>query len=250
MPRAGRRVLAALGLGLAACGGSGAEAGARTLSVFAAASLAAPFEDLAAQFERWHEDTRVELHFAGTPRLVFQIAEGAPADVFASADPENMRRVAAAGRVAGEPRVFARNRLTLVTSKGNPLGVTALSDLAREDLTVILCGPAVPAGRYARQALAQAGVVARPVSEEPSVMAVVNKVALGEADVGVVYVTDAASPRDEVFAVPIPDQQNVVASYPIAVLRTEARPAAEAFVGFVLSDAGQAILRAHGFEAP
>jgi molybdate transport system substrate-binding protein len=126
----------------------------RKTMVFAAASLTAPFEALAMEFEGEHADADLELHFAGTPQLVLQIREGAPADVFASADEANMRKVVDDGRVAGAPRVFARNRLAIVTRKGNPKGIRALADLAREDLSVVLCGR--PRSRRARSPTSRA----------------------------------------------------------------------------------------------
>jgi molybdate transport system substrate-binding protein len=201
--------------------------------VFAAASLTAPFEQLAAAFAQRHPDHGIDLHFAGTPRLVLQLREGAPADVLAAADETNMQQVVAAGSTLSPPVVFAHNRLTIVVAKGNPKAVRGLADLARDDLRVVLCAAAVPAGRYARQLLARAGVVVHSRSDEPSVKAVVSKVALGEVDAGIVYVTD------------------VVATYPIAVLNGgHHRDIAAEFVAFVLSADGRAILRRHGFASP
>jgi molybdate transport system substrate-binding protein len=231
------------------CGRSTA-ASPRTM-VFAAASLTEPFQELAHEFERGHPGIGVDLHFAGSPQLVVQIREGAPADVFAAADEANMQRVVAAGKTVGAPIVFARNRLTIVTGKDNPHGIASLADLARDDLRVVLCGPEVPAGRYAREALAKAGVQVRSRSDEPSVKAVVSKVRLGEVDAGIVYVTDAISAGDRVAAVAIPDEHNVVGSYPIALLGTGGqRDAGEAFVVFVASATGQSILARFGFAAP
>jgi molybdate transport system substrate-binding protein len=243
--------LALLLVGLASTGCAQGPPAGRATMVFAAASLSAPFQALAREFEGRHRGERLDLHFAGTPQLVLQIDEGAPADVFASADEANMRRIVDEGHVQGPPRVFARNRLTIVTARANPLHITGLADLARDDLTVVLCAPEVPAGRYARRALETAGVRVRPVSDEPSVNAVVSKIRLGEADAGIVYVTDTLDARGAVDAVPVPDAQNVVATYPIAILRTGTdRSTAEAFVAFVLSPAGQDTLRSFGFEAP
>jgi molybdate transport system substrate-binding protein len=235
-------------LGCAACGKP--TAAERPILVFAAASLTAPFEALAAEFERRHPGSRTELHFAGTPQLVVQVREGAPADVFASADAANMQKLVDAGRTATPPAVFARNRLAIVTPKGNPKGIQALADLARADLRVLLCGPEVPAGRYARQALAKASVAVTSASDEPSVRSVVSKVALGEADAGIVYATDAAGTA-AVTAVAIPEPHDVVASYPIAVLSTGgSRTGGEAFVAFVLSADGRGILEGFGFLGP
>jgi len=221
------------------------------LMVFAAASLTAPFGDLVREFGQRNPDTRVALHFAGTPRLVVQIREGAPVDVFAAADEINMQRAADARAPLATPRIFAHNRLAIVTPAGNPDGVGGLADLVRPGLRVLFCGPRVPAGRYARQALAKAGVEVGSMSDEPSVKAVLSKVLLGEADAGIVYATDArqAAPRVEAIAIPAP--HNVVADYPIGVFGDGRSGAAAAeFVAFVLSDAGRGILRSHGFSTP
>ncbi|MCB9870127.1 MAG: molybdate ABC transporter substrate-binding protein [Planctomycetes bacterium] len=228
-----------------------AAAAPRPARVFAAASLTRVFRALATEFAVRHPEWPIELHFAGTPQLVLQLREGAPADVFAAADESNMQRVVRSGRTAGVPEVFARNTLTIVTARGNPRGVRELADLGRTDLRVVLCGPHVPAGRYARQALRRAGVEVRPRSDEPSVNSVVSKVALGEADAGVVYRTDATAAHDRVEAVAIPAARNVVGGYPIAVLRTGPnRAVGQRFVAFVRSAVGQSILGRFGFLAP
>jgi len=219
--------------------------------VFAAASLTSAFEELAAAFEVAQPPARVELHFAGSASLVLQLREGAPADLFASADAANMQRALALGAAVGAPRDFAANRLVIVTPPGNPRGIAHLADLARDDLAVALCGPEVPAGRYARAALASAGVTLRPVSDEPSVKAVIAKLQLGEVDAGIVYVTDALAAGDSVHAVPLPAAQQVVARYPLVVLDGGvAHDTAAAFAEFVLSRRGQTILAAHGFAPP
>jgi molybdate transport system substrate-binding protein len=224
----------------------------RTALVFAAASLAVPFQALATAFEAGHAGMRVELDFEGTPQLVMKVVQqGAPADVFASADVANMQRVVQAGKTAGAPREFARNRLAIVVGKGNPKAVRGLADLARADLRVVLCGPEVPAGKYARQALAKAAVTVRSRSDEPSVKAVVAKVQLGEVDAGIVYVTDVSAAGAAVAAVSIPDEHNVAVSYPISVLSAGSnRVIGERFVAFVLSDAGREILQRAGFQLP
>lgn len=234
---------------LAGC--SEPDGAAQPALVFAAASLAAPFQAIAAEFEQAHAGSRLELNFEGTPQLVMKVQQGAPADVFASADEPNMRKVVQTGKVPGTPREFARNRLAIVVARDNPKGVRGLADLARDDLRVVLCGPEVPAGKYARQALAKAMVAVRSRSDEPNVKAVVGKVRFGEVDAGVVYVTDIASGGDRVDAVLIPDEHNVIASYPIAVLSTGAnRALGEAFVAFVLGDAGRQALQRAGFQVP
>ncbi len=241
------RLLAAAALALASCSGDARP----TVRVFAAASLTAPFGQLVEEFASQHPELRVELHCAGTPQLVMQLREGAPADVFASADLEQMERVVAYGQAAGAPRVFARNTLSIVTPIDDDANVAALADLGREGVTSLLCAPDVPAGRYAREALHRAGVSCTPASDEPSVRAVVSKVSLGVADAGVVYRTDAAAARGRVREVPIPALHNVTASYPIVPIATGAAPEhGHAFVAFVLGDAGRRVLTQHGFAAP
>lgn len=219
------------------------------IRVFAAASLTAGFQAIAAAFEQQHPGQEVELHFAGSPQLALQLREGAAADVFASADQSNMQKVVDGGVTAAAPVEFARNELAIAVRAGNPKGVAGLSDLARPEVRVALCAPEVPAGKYARQALAAQQLTVRSVSDEPSVKAVVGKVQLGEVDAGVVYATDTKV--DGVEGIAIPSPQNVVASYPIAVLAGGGnRTGGEAFVAFVRSDAGRALLRQHGFVLP
>jgi molybdate transport system substrate-binding protein len=168
--------------------------------------------------------------------------------VFASADAANMDKVR---DLVGTPQSFASNRLQLVVEKGNPNHVTGLKDLASPDLKVVLAAPDVPAGRYARQALDRAGVRVQPVSQEDNVKAVVTKVSLGEADAGIVYVTDVAAGGDRVQGVDIPRDQNVTATYPIATVKaSRARDRAQAFLDLVLSAEGQQVLRRHGFLPP
>ena len=234
---------------IAACGGDAGATAKRRLVVFAASSLTASFEALAAEFERRHDGVDVQLHFAGTPQLVLQLQEGAPGDVFASADEANMQKVVDAGRTAARPQAFATNGLAIVVAAGNPRYLQSLADLARPDLKVALCAPDVPAGRYARAALARAGVVVPSVSDEPSVAAVCTKVRLGEIDAGIVYRTDVRS--DGVDEVRIAPADDVVAVYPIATLAgARAGPLAAEFVEFVRSPAGQRILAGFGFGAP
>ena len=236
-----------------ACGGDPAAAAPQRapLSVFAASSLTAAFEALAEAFEQSHPDTDVELHFAGTPQLLLQLREGAVADVFASADEANMQKATAAGLTAGAPTPFASNGLAICTAPDNPKALRGLIDLARDDLVVVLCGPEVPAGRYARQALGKAGVTVRSASDEPNVKAVVAKVQLGEADAGIVYRTDTAAARGQVGEVAVAAEHDVRATYPIVRL-TSARAAerADRFVDFVRSPAGRAVLERFGFGAP
>lgn len=240
----------AAGLGLA-LPAQATDARPRPVLVFAAASLAEAFTALGDAFAATHPPAFAEQSFAGSPALVAQIESGAPAEVIATADAVNMKKLEAAGLLASAPATFARNRLEIVVERGNPMGVKGLADLARPDLIVILAAPAVPAGRYARDALRSAGVAVAPRSLEPSAKAVLNKVALGEADAGVVYATDVRAAGDRVSGVAVPDAPNVIASYPIALVKqSEVRSDARAFVAFVLSDEGRAILARFGFLPP
>lgn len=243
-----RLCAAALALLAAACGGDARP----RLVVFAAASLTAPFEELCLAFAEDEGDAvAVDLHCAGTPQLVLQLREGAPADVFASADLQQMRRVVELGRVGAAPEVFARNELAIVTAKGNPHGIHTLADFAAHDGRVLLCAPEVPAGRYAREVLEKKGLSVRSASDEPSVLAVVNKLRLGLVDVAIVYRTDHARAPDELELVEIPAADNVAAEYPIAVLEGAEAPAPAArFVAFVTGPRGRAVLHRHGFATP
>jgi molybdate transport system substrate-binding protein len=207
------------------------------------------FRSIQKRFEAAHPGTTVAFNFAGSSTLARQIVEGAPADVFASADEESMQKVA--GEVAGAPQVFARNRLAILVPKGNPKRVTGLADLAAPGLTLALAAPAVPVGRYALDAFAKAKVTAPASSNEADVKAVVTRVKMGEADAGVVYATDVTAGGDAVEAVAIPEAQNVLARYPIAALKAAPNVAgARAFVAFALSADGRRALTDAGFLAP
>ncbi len=240
---------------LAACGEGAEEASdegaSGELVVFAAASLTEAFEELRDAFVEANPGVEVVSSYAGSQTLASQINEGAPADVFASADAAQMDAVDEGGNLAGGAEVFASNLLQIAVEPGNPRGVTGLADLADPDLLLVLPGEEVPAGRYARQALAAAGVEVSPASLERDVRAALSKVELGEADASIVYVSDILASEGRAEGIEIPDEQNVAASYPIAALADAADPAvAEAFVAFVLSEQGQEILADHGLAAP
>lgn len=233
---------------LAACGGQAG--GGSAVTVLAAASLAGVFDDLGAAFSAQEGAPPVRFSFAASSVIAAQVRGGAPADVLATADSETMATVAATGRV-GEPVSFARNRLAMVVPGGNPERIATLADLARPGLAVVVCAPEVPCGHLAAEALARAGVDLRPRSHEADVRAVVARVAQGEADAGIVYVTDVIGAGPRVEGVAIPADHNVETRYPIAVLTSARDPAgARAFVAFVLSAPGQAILARAGFEQP
>jgi molybdate transport system substrate-binding protein len=240
-------LLTVLAVLTAGCGGSSAASGGgqRELTVFAAASLTEAFTQLGDQFSAAHPDVKVTFDFAGSSDLVTQLQQGAPADVLATADPGNMDKVA--GKT-GAPRDFAGNKLMIAVEPGNPKHISGLADLAAKDLKVVLAAPEVPAGKYAQEAFAKAGVTVHPVSLEESVKGVVTKVSLREADAGIVYVTDVTAAQGRIDGVEIPESQNVLATYPIAPLTDSAHPDdARAFVDLVLSADGQKVLAAHGF---
>ena len=221
------------------------------ITVFAAASLTAAFTDIGDAFMSEHPDAKVTFNFAGSSELVAQIGEGAPADVFASADLGNMATLTDAGNNASAPVVFATNVAQIIVAPGNPLGITGVADLADDDLIVVVCAPEVPCGKYAAAVFEHAGVVVTPKSLEENVKAVVAKVVLGEADAGIVYATDVIAAGADAEGVDIPADVNVVAEYPIALVEATPNPAgAQAFVDFVNSDQGQKILAAYGFLAP
>jgi len=219
-----------------------------TVAVFAAASLTQAFQAIATAFEHGHQPTKVELNFAGSSTLVQQIQQGAPADVFASADEANMQKLVESGSLAAAPQLFAHNQLQIVVAAGNPKHITGLADLTKPGLTIALCAPAVPCGHYAVEAFGKAGVTAPAASQELDVKAVVNKVSLGEADAGVVYVTDVRAAGHKVEGVDLPASVNVIARYPIAVVKNARNAAAAAaLVNFILSPEGQKVLASFGF---
>jgi molybdate transport system substrate-binding protein len=236
---------------VAACGTDDTAPQARTVTVFAAASLTDAFTDLGDAFEQTFPNVDVVLNFAASSDLVTQIGQGAPVDVFASADEANMTRLTDTGGMAGRPSVFATNRAAILVEAGNPQDITGIADLADPDLIVVVCSPEVPCGRYAQQVFDNAGVAVVPRSFEENVKAVVSKVTLGEADAGIVYVTDVIAAGDRAQGVEIAPDVNVVARYPIAVTAQAADPpGAQAFIDFVVSDAGRAVLASYGFGPP
>ena len=251
----------ALVLVLAGCGGS-ADGGTAapddgpaglggTLTVFAAASLTDVFTDLGGQLEAGNPDLDVQFNFAGSSALATQVTQGAPADVFASANGSQMAVVTDAGLTDGEPRVFAANVLQIAVPAGNPAGVTGLADLAREDLTIAVCAPQVPCGAAAEDVFAAAGVAAVPDTLEEDVRAALTKVELGEVDAALVYTTDVTAAGDAVEGIEVPEAEQVVNEYPIAVLADAPNPqAAAAFVELVRSEEGQRALADAGFRVP
>ena len=221
------------------------------VTVFAAASLKATFTEIGAQFQAAHPGTTVRFNFAGSSDLVAQLQQGAAADVLAPADARTMDRASADTLLAGEPTAFATNTLMIAVPPDNPAGITSFADLAGEGVQVVVCAPQVPCGAATQQVEANTGVTLAPVSEESSVADVLNKVATGEADAGVVYVTDVRASDARVLGVPIPAEVNAVNTYPIAALAEARAPALAAqFEALVLGAQGQQVLADAGFGAP
>jgi molybdate transport system substrate-binding protein len=230
----------------AGCGSSG---GSKSITVAAASSLTGAFTEAKTEFEASHPGTTITLSFASSSSLAQQIADGAPIDVFASADNDTMQKVA--DQVSGFASTFTTNTLEIMVARGNPLGVTSLADLARPDLIYVTCPPEVPVGKYAGEILTNAEVSVTPSSLEPDVKGIVTKITTGEADAGIVYATDVVAAGDRASGVVIPMKQNVMASYPIAKLkRANSNLIAGAWVDFIKGAEGQAILTRFGFIAP
>jgi molybdate transport system substrate-binding protein len=219
--------------------------------VFAASSLTEAFTEMGTAFKVDNPDANVTFNFAGSGDLVTQISQGAPADVFVSADDTNMKKLTDATENAGDPVAIARNSMEILVEKGNPKAIATVADLAKPDTIVVLCAESVPCGKNAAAVLANADVAVTPASLEDKVKGVVTKISAGEADAGIVFVTDVNSAGDGAEGVKIPDDINVISNYPIVVTKEAPNPeAAQAFIDFVASDAGQAILAKYGFLAP
>jgi len=233
-----------------------------TITVFAAASLTDPFTEIGLLFEAAQPEVRVVFNFAGSQQLAQQLSQGAPADLFASANQKQMAAAVASGRVlAGKPKILAQNRLVVIFPQDNPAGLKRLQDLAKPGLTLVLAAEVAPAGQYALDFLAKASqepafgphfkeqTLKNVVSFEQNVRAVLIKVALGEADAGIVYSSDLSGRHaGEIGHLDIPDHLNTLATYLAAPTRDSPNPGqAQAFVNFLLSPAGQEILAKHGF---
>jgi molybdate transport system substrate-binding protein len=223
-----------------------------TITVSAAASLTEAFTKMGADFQNANPGTTVAFNFAASSALVTQIQGGAPADVFASADGTNMQKLVSGGQVTAEPTVFAANALTIVVKPGNPKKIKSLADLARVG-TISLCADTVPCGKYAQQALAQAGVSipADKTTKGADVKGTLAAVSTGDADAAIVYTTDAKAAGATVQAVKIPAWLNVYAIYPLAPLASSSNQAlAKAWVQYTVSPAGQKTLQSYGFLPP
>ncbi|MCQ9368811.1 molybdate ABC transporter substrate-binding protein [Brevibacterium sp. 50QC2O2] len=248
--------LAAAGLLLSACGqgtsdakdGNGEE---KTLTVFAAASLTQTFDELGKTFEGEHPGVKVRFSYAGSSELVTQIQEGAPADVFASADEKNMQKATDAKLMDGTPVPFATNVLTIATAPDNPKKITGFKDLTKDGTSVVVCAEGVPCGNATKTVEDKTGVKLKPVSEESKVTDVLGKVQSGQADAGLVYVTDAKGAGDKVTAVDFPESDQAVNTYPIGVVK-DAKQAdlAREFQDMVTGEQGQKVLGEAGFGKP
>lgn len=230
------------------------------VTIFAAASLTESFTEIKSAFEKVHPGVTVTYSFAGSQALVTQLTQGAAADVFASADQPNMDNAIKGGVITGTPQVFAKNKLVIIVPKENKAGIQSPKDLAKPGIKFDTAQASVPVGAYTQTALDnfaklpdygpdfKANVNKNTVSQEDNVKAIVQKVQLGEADAGIVYATDAQAATDKLTLIAIPDAQNVLASYPIALVK-DAKHAAlgQQFVDYLLSTNGQAILQKYGF---
>lgn len=233
---------------LTGCGADDSEP-TTTLTVFAASSLTETFTSLEAAFEDARPDVEVVVSYGSSSTLAAQIDQGAPADLIATADESSMGMVFAAGLLAAEPRPFASNTLVIVTPPDNPADIDSLDDLRDSDYLV--CDPAAPCGAASRRILERSGVTAEPRSLEPDVKSVLTRVALGEADAGLVYVTDAQAAGDDVGSVQIPAEANVVIPYYIAPVKNSANAElAEAWISLVGSEAGRRVFEDAGFGPP
>ena len=233
----------------ASSSGSGKVSG--TVVVFAATSLTEAFDKIGAQFEKAHPGVTVKFNYNGSSSLATSITQGAPADVFASAAPANMKTVTDAGDAAGTPQVFTRNTGEIMVEKGNPKKITSVKDLANPAIKVAVCAPEVPCGAVATAIFKNAGVTVKPVSEETNVGGVVTKVTLGEVDAGIVYVTDVKESEGKAIGVPIPASQNDITEYPIAQVKGAPNATgAKAFISYVLGPDGQKVLASFGFLPP
>lgn len=261
-PRRGLAALAAAAaLLLAGCAGQAAPGpdGTATapaadltgeLTVFAAASLHEVFDELADEFTAANPGASIAFNYGGSSGLVAQMEEGAPVDVLATANERTMTTAVDAGLIAGEPPIFATNTLTIVTEPGNPKGITGLADLGGE-VRLVVCAEQVPCGSATVQLDEAADIELQPVSEENAVTDVLGKVTSGQADAGIVYITDAVGAGDQVAIVDVPEAQDIINRYLIAVTADAANPElAQAWVDFIRSDAAQQRLREYGFGAP
>ncbi len=245
---------ALLGLSLAVAGCSSSSApesstteSTKTVTVFAAASMKTTFTELGKTFEASHAGTKVTFNFAGSQTLAEQITQGAQVDAFASANEANMKTVTDAGLAAGEPKIYATNTLEIAVPPDNPAKITSFADLAKKDVKVVVCAPAVPCGAATEKVEKATGITLSPVSEEQAVTDVLAKVQAGEADAGLVYKTDVLSAGDTVKGVPFPESKEAINKNSIVGLKGPQAALGQEFVDLVLSSDGQKVLATAGF---
>ncbi|MCE7006630.1 molybdate ABC transporter substrate-binding protein [Kibdelosporangium philippinense] len=220
------------------------------VTVFAAASLTETFTQIGKDFQAANPGTKVKFNFGGSSALAQQIDQGAPADVFASASPTNMKQVTDTGAATG-PVTFVRNKLQIAVGKGNPLKIASLADLVKPEVKLALCAEQVPCGAAAKKAFEAAKLTPKPVTLEQDVKATLTKVRLGEVDAALVYKTDVSAAANDVDGVDFPEAAQAINDYPIVTL-TKAPNAtgAKAFMDYVLSPAGRDVLTKAGFDVP
>lgn len=247
--------LATAALALAGCTstaptGTGSPAGS-TLTVFAAASMKPTFTALGKAFEAAHPGTTVTFSFVGSQTLAEQITQGAPADVFASANQANMATVTDAGLASGDPKLYATNKLEIAVPPDNPAGITSFADLAKPGVKLVICAEAVPCGAATKKVEEATGITLTPVSQEQSVSDVMGKVQAGEADAGLVYHTDVLAAGDSVKGIPFPEAEKAINNNSIVALKGGPQAQlGQQFVDLVLSEQGQKVLQDAGFGKP
>lgn len=234
-----------------ACASSTESQAQTTLKVYAASSLATPFEYAGLAFEGVHPGVRVQFNLGASSDLARFVQEGAPADVFASADVANMDKVESEDLLDSPSVIFATNYLEIIVEKGNPLNISSLEDLSNPDLIFVTTNPDVPIGKYTAEVLRKAGVSITPDSFESNVKGIMLKVASGEADAGIVYHSEVIASDGQVEGIKIPTEFNIVAKYPIGIIKNSAnKKVAQEFIDFLLSPQGQDLLTQYGFKTP
>lgn len=236
---------------LAACSSSSESQQQTTLNVYAASSLATPFAYAGLAYEKEHPDVKVQFNLGASSDLARFVQEGAPADVFASADITNMNKVESQDLLDSQSFIFATTYLEIIVEKGNPLNISSLQDLADPDLIFVTSNPEVPIGKYTAEVLEKAGVTVTPDSFESNVKGIMLKVARGEADAGIVYHSEVIASDGQVEGVEIPTEFNIVAEFPIGIVKNSAnKKEAQRFIDYLLSPEGQSLLTQYGFQIP
>lgn len=234
-----------------ACSSSSGTLEQTTLNVYAASSLASPFAYAGLAYEKEHPDVKVQFNLGASSDLARFIQEGAPADVFASADSTNMNKVESKELLDSQSFIFATTYLEIIVEKGNPLNISSLQDLTEPDLIFVTTNPAVPIGKYTAEVLEKAGVAITPDSLESNVKGIVLKVSRGEADAGIVYHSEVIASDGQVEGVKIPAEFNIVAEFPIGIIKNSAnKKEAQRFIDYLLSPVGQSLLTQYGFQTP